>query len=379
MKKKKILFGVIILLLIAGAVAIVKIRLDQKAALAKPKEYVQAVNTAQVASGELEITKRYLARIESASRSDLSPNVSGTIREIRKREGDRVRTGEVLAVIDERELVDRAAAARSEVLATEHKLAGAKSQYETQKSIYDRDVMLFKEGAISREALERSRAAFDGVKSSVDAYQESLKGLRKNASATETRAGYARIPAPFDGVVAKRWSEPGDLAVLGKPILTVEKSSSFRIIAQVPPEEMSRIKIGATIYLRNGDQSIVAKVNRIYPALGRNLLGSIEILSPSAPFGLPSGSTLGIDVVIDKVKGMIVPANALVRTDRGSFVYTINNDLVKIKPVKVLGEESGKAAVSGELAQGDRVITGQENMLLFLKEGARVKALESNK
>ena len=127
----------------------------------------------------------------------------------------------------------------------------------------------------------------------------------------------------------------------------------------------------------NEDQSIAAKVSRIYPALGRNLLGSIEILSSAPPFGLPSGSTLGVDIVLDKAKGWIVPVNALVRTDRGGFVYTVHNDMVKIRPVKGLGEGGGKAALSGELTQGDRVITGQENMLLFLKEGTSVKPLES--
>lgn len=377
MKRKRILAGLIIFTLIAGGAVVVKIRLNQKAALAKPKEYVQAVNTVEVAFGELEITKRYLARIESSSRSELSPNIAGTIREIRKWEGDHIRRGEVLAVIDEQELFDRAAAVRSEVQAAGHKLSGAKSQYETQKSIYERDVILFKEGAISQEALERSRAAFDAAKSTVDAYQESLQSLKKNASAAQARAGYTRITAPLDGIVTKRWNEPGDLAVPGKPVLTIEKSSSFRIIAQVPPEEMGLIKPGASAYLRNENHSISAAVSRIYPALGRNLLGSIEIQTSSAPFGLPSGSTIRIDVVIDKTKGWIIPTNALVRTDRGNFIYADSNNLVKIKQVKLLGESGEKAAVSGELAKGDCLIIGQENMLLFLKEGTRVKSLES--
>ena len=97
----------------------------------------------------------------------------------------------------------------------------------------------------------------------------------------------------------------------------------------------------------------------------------------TAPFGLPTGSTLAMDVVIEKAKGLIVPANARVRTDKGSFVYTVHNDLVKIKPVTVLGEGGDKAAIAGELTQGDRVIIGQENMLLFLKDGAKIKPLES--
>ena len=102
------------------------------------------------------------------------------------------------------------------MLATRQRLAGARSAYETQKSIYERDEKLFAAGAISREALERSRAAIDGAKATVDAYEESIKGLSMNSAAAATQAGYARIRAPFHGVVTRRWMEPGDLAVPGQ-------------------------------------------------------------------------------------------------------------------------------------------------------------------
>ena len=213
------------------------------------------MQVAPVSQGTLELTAHYLGSIEPFTRSDLSARISGNILTISKREGDSVRQGETLVTIDDRELLDRAVAVDAEVLATRQKLAGAQSAYTTQKAVYERDVVLHKAGAVSQEALERSRAAMDGAKATVDAYGESLKGLAMNTAVAKTQAGYARITAPFSGVVSRRWSEPGDLAAPGKPILTIEKTSPYKVLAQVPQEELSGIRPGTSVRLTNGSQT----------------------------------------------------------------------------------------------------------------------------
>lgn len=372
MKKKKLLILGLIAVLIGGAVLLVKMKQLNIADLPKPQTHVPAVEAAEVVEGQIEVTTHYMGAVEPDTRSDLSSRISGNILSILKREGDRVRAGELLAEIDGREIDERARAAQAEVLATQQRFAGAKSAYETQKSVYERDVVLHKAGAISQEALERSLSLYEGAKSVMNAYQESLEGQKKNASAAQVQAGYAKILAPFSGVVTKRWSEPGDLAVPGKPILTVEKTSSYKVTAQIPQEDLRLLRKGAKAYLRSGAESLTASVSRVYPALGRNLLASVEIILPSPPFGLPSGSTVGLDLVLDCITGLIVPENALVKTDRGTFAYALDNGVVRIREVKVLGTGSGKAAVSGKLTTGELVATGQENKLLSLAEGSQV-------
>ena len=155
--------------------------------------------------------------------------------------------------------------------------------------MYERDVALVKIGAISQEALERSRATLDGVKATVDAYEESIKGLSMNSAVARTQAGYAHITAPFSGVVSKRWSDPGDLAAPGKPILTIEKTSSYKVLAQVPQEDLAEIRQGTRVYLTSGERRLEATINRVYPALGKNMLAMVEVLTKAAPFNLAIG------------------------------------------------------------------------------------------
>ena len=377
--KRIVIFVLAAVLLIAAGFLLVEKKKGELARLPTPQAPAPTVQVAPVSQGTLELTAHYLGSIEPFTRSDLSARISGNILTISKREGDSVRQDETLVTIDDRELLDRAVAVDAEVLATRQKLAGAQSAYTTQKAVYERDVVLYKAGAVSQEALERSRAAMDGAKATVDAYEESLKGLAMNTAVAKTQAGYARIAAPFSGVVSRRWSEPGDLAAPGKPILTIEKTSPYKVLAQVPQEELSGIRPGTSVRLTNGSQTIAATINRVYPALGKNLLATVEVLTKSSPFNLPSSATVGFDLVSRKVEGLIVPDQAVVRSAQGAFVYLVKDGVVRIMPVKLLGMANGKAAISGELPPGAQVAVAQENKLLTLSEGSKVTLVEADK
>ena len=375
--KRIVIFVLSAVLLVGGGIALVKKKQGEIARLAKPQTPPPAVEVAPVAEGDLEVTLHYLGTIVPFTRSDISSRISGNILTIAKREGDAVRQGEALVTIDDRELADRIVAVNAEVLSTRQKLAGAQSVYETQKSVYGRDVVLQKAGAISQEALDRSRAALESAKAAADAYEESLKGLAMNTAVSRTQAGYARIAAPVAGVISRRWNDPGDLAVPGKPILTIEKRSPYKVLAQVPQEELAFIRSGTPVYLRDGDQRIEAAVNRVYPALGKNMLATVEVVTKSSPFNLPSDATVGMDLVIRRVKGLIVPEQAVVKGPRGALVYRVRDGVIHLLPVGVLGAGSGKAAVSGELHIGDQVAVAQENKLLILVEGSRISPAEA--
>ena len=163
----------------------------------------------------------------------------------------------------------------------------------------------------------------------------------------------------------------------GKPILTIEKRSPYKVLAQVPQEELAFIRSGTPVYLRDGDQRIEAAVNRVYPALGKNMLATVEVVTKSSPFNLPSDATVGMDLVIRQVKGLIVPEQAVVKGPRGALVYRVRDGVIHLLPVGVLGAGSGKAAVSGELHIGDQVAVAQENKLLILVEGSRISPAEA--
>jgi hypothetical protein len=145
------------------------------------------------------------------------------------------------------------------------------------------------------------------------------------------------------------------------------------VTVQVPQEELGGVRAGSTAYISYQEHTLAATINRIYPALGKNLLGSVEMVMPASPFGLPSGSTVAVDLVGKVVTGTIVPENALIKSTVGSFVCVIQGGVVQVRKVTVLGTAGGKAAVTGELTVGMQVAIGQENRLLTLADGSPVQ------
>ena len=370
--KKVIIIIVVLALAIAGLV-VVKHKQAEIANLPKPAPQPMTVDTAVARKGNLEILSHQIGEIQSYTSADLSTRITGHILSITKREGDLVKKGEVVCEIDDRELVDRAAAVQAEASATRGRLTGAKSLYETQASITDRDEKLFAAGAISKEALERSHASLDSAKAAMDAYEENIKGLEKNADAAMLQSDYAKVKAPFSGIVTKRLAEPGDLAVPGKPVLVIEQQMPLKVTAQVPQELIKALRSGVKVYLTSGTERLETRITKVYPALGKNFMGYIEMIFDQSPFGLPSGATVGVDIVTAEVNGITVPENAIVHTGKGYFIYLVENgNTIKIKQVEFSGSEHGMAAIKGDLAEGSVVAVAQENKLLSLTDGLKV-------
>jgi RND family efflux transporter MFP subunit len=370
--KKKAILAIVIIALLAGGVAVVVKKQKALASLPKPSPQPPAIQTAIAAEGTIEVTSRQLGEIQPYLQADLAPRITGYILSISKREGDTVTKGEIVCVLDDRELARKAESGQAEVLASKQRLAGARSVYETQRSVTERDDKLYGAGAISKEALERARSALDSAKSTVDAYEDSIHGLEQNVEAARLQVGYARIAAPFSGVVTKRSADSGDLAVPGKAILTIQQPSPIKLVVQVPQELIGRMRPGSKLLLNKGPSPLQVSVTKVYPALGKNLLGSIESVLPKSPFGLPAGSTVEVDMVTASATGVTVPENAVFRTEKGAFVYTVNDGTVHIRQVEVLGLGDGKAVVKGDVVPGTQVAVAQENKLLTLAEGMKI-------
>jgi hypothetical protein len=79
------------------------------------------------------------------------------------------------------------------------------------------------------------------------------------------------------------------------------------------------------------------------------------------------------------VTGVVVPENAVARTEKGAFLYAVQDGIIHIQPVRILGVGQGKAAVHGDIVPGTPVAVAQENKLLSLSEGIRVTAVGSKK
>jgi RND family efflux transporter MFP subunit len=362
--KRGYIFIPLVVVLVLLGVMVVKKR--KAAILSAPTPSVPPipVEVAKVRQGALEVSNRYLGTVEPMVSSNLAPRVTGHILEVRVREGDKVSSGEVLAVLDNRPFLTRYNSLKAQ-------LEGAKSTFETLQGIYHRDLMLYKNKAISKERLDRSRAARDEVKAKVATLEESIKDAKLNLE-------YCQIRAPMDGVITKRLQEPGDLGLPGKAVLAMEApQNGYKVVVHVPQRMVAKLKVGdrAVLYSGSpeGNQTLNATISRIYPAVTVGTLATVEVDLPNRPFGLPSGAVLDVALVSRRVRGMMVPLRALLHTTRGDQVFSLDSrNRVRVVPVQVLGKSETHAAISGPLTPGERVVTGNDSLLLRLHNGVPV-------
>ena len=242
--------------------------------------------------------------------SAVSPKTSGRILEIRFREGDSVTAGATIAVLDDQQVKAREDQARAALVAAEARAKSAQDQVAVleaqlqqaqaevaqqeaayQLAVWDRDAYtrLAKSGAVSERqgkqaetTAEQQAAAVAAAKRRVATVQMQLAQQRAeiataNASTLQARAQLneaqanehdLQVIAPFNGVVATRTAEPGEVVTAGTPIITLVDLNLVYLRGFVPEGQIGKVKLGqsARVYLdSNPKQPLDAYVSRIDP------------------------------------------------------------------------------------------------------------------
>lgn len=196
--------------------------------------------------------------VASAATAQVAARVMGTVTSVLVREGDAVKAGQVLLTLDERELAERRSAARAAVEESAHAkeeiargVAAAQAQADVMQKTYERYAMLRDKKSVSPQEFDeveaKQHAAREGL-AAAKARQQQVASMAERAQsesrAMETVAGYARVTAPFGGVVLRRMVEPGAMAAPGVPLLVVEASSQYRLEVTVDASEAASLKRG---------------------------------------------------------------------------------------------------------------------------------------
>ncbi len=356
-KKFLAVFLVIGLLIGIGLFLFIK-RKKELASVSPPLKRPIAVNVVKVNRGHLEVKSHYIGKLVPVKKALISTRLSGYIMKIYRDEGEFFRKGDVLVEIDSTEL-------RSRLRSLEAQLWAAKKELLVRKKIFLRNKKLLKYQAISKEAYELSSVSFETAKAKVKSLEEQIKQIKSQLS-------YALIKAPFSGVVLKKLKEQGDLTMPGVPILEVEDpSEGYKVLVQVPQEILPSLKKGQKVYLTFGNKKETSKIFKIYPAMEDNSLGTVEIRLRKRPFGLPSNSLLGVDIVLKDAEGFVLPVDALV-DGKTQGVFVVEKDRLKFIPVKVLGKSEGSLVCDGNLKIGEFVVVGDPGFLMRLYSGERV-------
>lgn len=248
-------------------------------------DYVESVGT---------VRPRTETRIES--------QVTGKVREVRVRAGDVVKRGEPLIILDDREFTSRRAQAEEGLKAARAQREQARqaineAQAGQAKAVaqYQRIQKLYNEKAVTDREMDQAEADYRQAQARLEQAREGLAsaeaGVRRAAEALEEARiahGYTVIRAPEDMEVARRSVEPGDLAVPGKALLTVQTAGAMRLEAFVREGLIDKARPGAELQVS-------------IPALHRRVDGVVEEVVPSAD---PATRTFLVKVALPDLPGL---------------------------------------------------------------------------
>lgn len=317
---------------------------------AAPPPPAHLVELALAAPGSLSYSADRAGSLRALREVMIVNQEEGRLTELRVREGDRVRAGEVLVRYDERIL-------RAQL----DKASAALGQAELD---HDRNRQLRAKGFVSEDAVARAAT--------------NLEIARAEVRLLQARVQHMTIAAPFDGVVARRLVEPGNVTPQHTHLLTVIDPSRLVTDVNVSELVMPYLSVGAPAQVRIdalGEALHPGRIVRIHPTIDpATRTGRIEVVLNPVPPGARPGQFCRVLLSTGGREWLVLPLVALQRDAQGEFVYVHQED----GTVRRAGIVSGlrladRVEIRDGLERGAKVVV---KGFLGLAPGQRVKPVE---
>jgi HlyD family secretion protein len=372
---------------------------------------VQAEHPEQAAISEHIVSSAVLAPVAQAA---IAPKITAPVQKFYVQRGERVHAGQLLVVLENRDLKAAAldnqgayeaaqaayatatkAQVPADVLKAESDFAQAKANLDLNQSIVNSRQELFTEGAIpgrdldtAKAALVQAKAAYDAAKQNLDAMQSvthaaALKAAQGQLMSAEGKLNgakadveYSQIRSPIDGVVTDRPLFAGETATAGTPIVTVMETRTLIAKMHIAQSQAEQLHLGAAaeVTVPGLDKPAPATVSMISPALDPGST-TVEIwLKIKNPSGrLVVGAPVQASITGRTVKNAItVPLSAVLTADDGAKSVMVVGGDGTAQPRKIeLGINNGEdVQVLSGLTPNDMVITSGS---YGLDKGTKVK------
>jgi RND family efflux transporter MFP subunit len=299
---------------------------------------------AQTAYAEVRRIMEYyeaVGTVRPLTETNIEAQITARILDISVRPGEKVSIGQILIVLDGRELQARLDQSQQGLLSSKARreqarqaVKAARARRDQAQSAYKRVKIYFESEAATSQDFERAEANFlqarAGLKQAEDGLREARAGVKQAEKVVEqARIGldYAQIKAPEEGEVVRRLAEPGDLAWPGKSILTLQTRGSLRLEAVVREGLIQRIKTGARLEVMISaiEKKLHGRVDEVVPSadpMTRTFLVKVNL--PQDPDLYP-GMFGRLLVPLDEEAVVTVPKTAVTRIGQLEMVSVKEN------------------------------------------------------
>lgn len=301
--------------------------------------------------------------VRARERGELAFLHSGHLAERRVERGQRVETGEVLAVLHNPALMPGADAAAARAREAELSLEQLEREVLRLQDLEARDL-------VPTEELERIVAQRDGA---IEASKQAKAALGE----AREQLDEAMLRAPFPGLIATLMIEPGQFVNAGQPILSLVGESGLETAVHLPAAQAARLTLGGQAAVKSADDAVMVtgRIREISATAPGQVAEIIIDLSPSAgTTPLRSGQSVDVTLALSDAERLSVPMAALTQSSAGlARIFRVENGraiAVEVRPGQLRG---GWIEVNGALAEGDAVVVAGHGRLI---DGDSVRVLQ---
>jgi len=372
---KKFIPFIVIVALLAGGIAILKIRKYARATAKPPKVLAVRVDGVKLEKKNTELTLPVLAEVRSERNATVSTKVMGNVTAVYKSEGDRVKAGDLIARIDDRELKDKKSALELKLPNIDYDIDSKKAQIESLKislkniiDTHKRTEELLNVKGASIEEFQKEESEISLLKSKTKAAENGLQALYNQKSIThkyiheiETSLSYTLIRSPVSGIVAHKFISQGEMAAPGKALYFISSEDGAYL----------------AIHLPTGIEPVSLKVEqKTLPLTSLDLADQNGLRQYRAPVPkgrrLLAGELIDASLVIFSGEAVLVPSEAVLSREGKQLVFVYEDE--KTSPIEVRILKSGKeGAVLDVSLEGRILIVAKPDILLRLLTGVPVK------
>jgi len=382
---KRAVLILLAVLLIGGGIFV------YKKFLSKPS--IQVLETAKVERGSIRgvIVETGIIKPQVGALVKIGARATGEIVKMKVKIGDRVKKGELIALIDDREILmsieqqkASLSAARNTLLQIEltypERINEAKANYEYAKVNYEREQELLKREYTTVDAVDKAKSQFEATGAILKRLQDEYKTQEKIAKANieditaklkqnETILTYTKIYAPIDGVVSDVTAQEGETVVTGLQVanlVTVLDPTSLEMWIYVDETDVGRAKVGQQVeyYVDTfPDKLFKGTIEKIYPqpVIKDNIvyyLAIVKVTKDDTHFLKPEMTT-HINIIFDEKSNILIAPNAAIKFEKGKQIaYKVigPNSVQKVELKTGIRGEENTEIISG-IKEGDVVAT----------------------
>ena len=302
--------------------------------------------------------------------------VAGYVRSIDVDIGDHVKTGQVLAVLEIPELNDDLKKASAELMTSQEEVRQAQANYDEVHLIYQRltGVANANPKLIAQQDLDNARAKDSAMESALASAQKRVDENQANVAKMRTLLAYSSIPAPFDGVITRRYADTGALVQAGTasdtqsmPVVDIAEDDVLRLIFPVQESVVPLIRNGLSVEIKVNalNQTFSGTITRYAGKVDvatRTMRTEVDVPNPGGKF-IP-GMYAEVKLPVEQRKNVVsVPLQALSTGDNPTAMVLNKDCEIEERKVSVGMKTSFKAEILSGLQEGDLVVVGSRTTL----------------